>query len=51
MAVFAPIPSASESTAAAVKPGDLRSMRAAKRRSCNSPLILFHLKVARASRP
>ncbi len=35
IAVLAPIPSAKVSTATAVRPGDLRSMRAAKRKSCH----------------
>ena len=36
MAAFAPIPSASVSTATTAKPGDLRSTRVAKRKSCHS---------------
>ena len=35
MAVLAPMPRARVRTAAAVKPGDFRSMRKAKRRSWN----------------
>src|SRR6185437_13643498 len=34
IAAFAPMPSASSSTAVTVKPGDLRSSRSPKRRSC-----------------
>src|SRR5438874_2312632 len=36
MVVFAAMPSASVNTATVVNPGDLRSMRAAKRKSCQS---------------
>jgi len=36
IAVLTPIPSASESTPSAVKPGFFRSSRAANRRSCQS---------------
>ena len=36
MAVLAPIPSANVSTATVAKPGDLRSVRAAKRKSCSN---------------
>src|SRR5256885_1551992 len=39
IAVHAPMPSASESTAAAVKPGRVRNMRAAYLRSCHSLFI------------
>src|SRR5438046_7757251 len=39
MAVQAPMPSASESTAAAVKPGRARNTRAAYLRSCHSLFI------------
>src|SRR5437763_8647626 len=39
IAVHAPMPSASESTAAAVKPGRVRNMRAAYLKSCHNRFI------------
>src|SRR5487761_803821 len=42
IAVLAPMPSASVSTATAVKPGDLRNMRTPYRRSCDRVSITLH---------
>src|SRR5579864_469199 len=47
MAVFAPIPSASVSTAIAVKLGDLRSIRSPNRRSCRESTIQFTVRISR----
>jgi hypothetical protein len=47
MAVFAPMPSASDSTATAVNAGLLPSIRAANRKSFSSVIVLAPLAVNR----